>query len=217
MPRRTSVNVLALSAALLIGAGPYIVRAAATRPDAAIVANVDMQRVFAESDVRKGVELKLQEYGGILGKRFDEIARIAYLSPDELSDLSAALNLDKPTEADTKKIATIRADSAKRADEYQSLSAIKQPAAKDLARLRELDAMQRQRPLFQERLQKVYQQAVDEEEQRRMRAGMAEVRGIVGKMAKDQGFTEVYDVAAMVYAPVDLTDQAIRKVQTKKK
>jgi Skp family chaperone for outer membrane proteins len=219
MPKRTSMNVLVLSAALLIGAGPYIVKAAvnaAGRQPESIVANVDMQRVFNESDAKKAVEQKLTEYGATLGKRFDEVSRTQYLTPDEISDYSAKLNIEKPTDADTKRIADIKAASQQRAEEYQRLSALKQPTAKDAARLQELDTMQRQRPLFQDRLQKLYQQAVDEEEQKQMRAGLAEVRGIVGKMAKEQGFTEVYDVTAMVYAPADLTDQAIRKVQKKK-
>jgi len=217
MSSRTSVNVLILSAALLIGAGPYLVRASITHADAPMVANVDMQRVFAESDAKRSLEQKLTEFGATLGKRFDEVSKTQFLNPDEISDLSGALNIEKPTEADTKKIETIKAESQKRAEEYQRLSAVKQPTDKDLARIRELDALQRQRPLYMDRLQKLYQQAVDEEEQRRMRAGMAEVRGIVGKMAKEQGFGEVYDVSAMVYAPADLTEQAVHKVQAKKK
>ncbi len=218
MLKRPFVNVLVLSTALILGAGSYIVRAAGMRAaDQGLVANVDMQRVFVESDVRKGIELKLQEFGANLGKHFDEVTKTPYLGPDEISDLSAALNAEKPTDADKKKIDTIKGESQKRVDEAQRMAALKQPAEKDLARIRELEAMQRQRPLYQERLQKVYQQAIDEEETRRMRAGMAEVRVIVGKLARDQGFGQVFDVTAMVYASSDLTDQAIRKVQTNKK
>jgi Skp family chaperone for outer membrane proteins len=216
MPKHPSINVLMLSAAFLIGAAPYVLKAAGRQPEA-LVATVDMQRVFAESDIKKGVDQKLTEYGATLGKRFDEVAHTPYLTPDEISDYSAKLNIEKPTEADTKRIADIKAAAQQRADEYQKLSATKQPTPKDAARLQELDVMQRQRPLYQDRLQKLYQQAVDEEEQKQMRAGLAEVRGIVGKMAKDQGFGQVFDVTAMVYAPVDLTEQAIHKVQQKKK
>jgi len=217
MSKRPVFNVLVLSTALIIGAGSYVVHAAGLHPDQGMVANVDMQRVFAESDTRKGIEQKIQEFGSNLGKHFDEITRAPYLTADEISDYSAALNAEKPTDNDKKKIDNIKAESAKRVDEAQKLGAVKQPTAADQARIRELDNMQRQRPVYLERLQKIYQQAMDEEEQKRTRAGLAEVRGIVGKLAKDQGFSQVYDVSAMVYAPVDLTEQAMHKTQTKKK
>jgi Skp family chaperone for outer membrane proteins len=217
MSKRPIVNVLVLSVAIIIGASSYVVRAAGVHPDQGLVANVDMARVFAESDVRKGIDKNIQAFGSNLGKHFDEIGSTPYLTADEISDYSAALNAENPTDNDKKKIETIKAASAKRVDEVQKLSAVKQPTPADQTRMRELENMQRQRPVFLDRLQKIYQAAMDEEEQKRTRAGLAEVRGIVGKMAKDQGFSQVYDVTSMVYAPTDLTEQAMRKTQTKKK
>lgn len=218
--KRPMFNVIVLSAALLIGAGPYIVRAAGTafvRADNGAIANVDMQRVFAESDARKAAEQKIQEFGQKLGKNFQEISKLPYLTPEEVSDYSVALNAEKPTPEQTKKITDLQGNSAKRVTEAQQLGANKNLTQKDKDRMKELEDMQKMRPLVQDRLQKVYQQAVDEEEQKQLRLGMAEVRGIVSKLAKDQAVGQVYDATAMVYAPIDLTDQALKKTQTKKK
>lgn len=223
MSKRPIFNVTILSAALLLGVGSYVVRAAGRQPDqapeAARVANVDMQRVFEDSDARAAAEDRIQEFGAKISQRFDDITKLPYLTPDEVSDLSAAMNAEKPTDAQTKRIADLRQLSAARAAEFQTLSAKKDAelTAQDRARMNELSGMQQQRQAVQERLQQVYSQAMDHQAQQEMRTGMAEVRGIVGKLAKEQGYTQVYDTSALVYATNDLTDAALKRVQTKKK
>jgi Skp family chaperone for outer membrane proteins len=222
--KRPFMNVLVLSAALVIGAGPYVVRAAGFRGNAyhaepGAVANIDMQRVYSESDARKGAEEKVRDFGIKLGGHFDEIAKLEYLNPGEISDYSVALNTEKPTPEMTKKITDLKAASVARTDEYSALTGKKDAdlTQKDRDRMRELTNYRNQRPEVLARLQKIYQAAVDEEEAKQNRAGMAEVRAVVGKLAKDQGFSQVYDASSLVYAPVDLTDQALKKTQTKKK
>jgi hypothetical protein len=215
--KRPLTHILVLSTALLIGAGPYVVRAAGIGPDAGAVANVDMQRVYAESDAKKASDTRVREYGRTMFDRFAQTAQLQFLSAEELSDYSEAMNSEKPTDAEKKKIADLKAESTRRLDENQKLATTPQATLtdKDKERLRILNGYQQQRPQILDRLQKVYQQMVDEEEIRQQRQGMVEVRGIVGKVAKDQGITQVYDATAMVVAPVDLTQQALQKVKKK--
>jgi Skp family chaperone for outer membrane proteins len=222
--KRPFMNVLVLSAALVIGAGPYVVRAAGFRGNAyhaepGAVANIDMQRVYSESDARKAAEEKVRDFGIKLGGHFDEIAKMEYLSPAEISDYSVALNAEKPAPADAKKITDLKAASSTRTDEWSALSGKKDAdlTKNDRDRMRELTTNRNQRPEVMARLQKIYQAAVDEQEAKENRTGMAEVRTIVAKLAKDQGLSQVYDTTSMVYAPIDLTDQALKKTQTKKK
>src|SRR5437588_5171985 len=127
--RRPVTNHLILSVALLIGAGPYVVRAASRANPAAPPqegpAMIDLMRVYGESDVRKAAEQKISEYGKMLGTRFDEVAAMPYLTTTEIRDYSDALTAEKPTDADKEKPATIKAEAGKRAAEAQALTSKK--------------------------------------------------------------------------------------------
>jgi Skp family chaperone for outer membrane proteins len=116
------------------------------------------------------------------------------------------------------KLTTIKAEAAKRAAEAQTLSSKKDtdltPA--DRARIRELSTMQQQQSPVLAQLQRLYQQMVNEEDAKQTRIGMAEVRTVVAKLAKDQGVSQVFDATSLVYTPVDLTTAALAKVAKKK-
>ncbi len=219
--RRPFTSHLVLTAAILIGAGPYIVKAASSpAPHAAPQegpAMVDLMRVYGESDTRKAADQKIEEYGKLMGQRFDEIAGMSYLNATEIRDYSDALTAEKPTDADKQKMATIKAESTKRAAEAQALIGRKDSdlTAADRMRLRDLTAMREQQPSIMGQLQRLYQQLVNNKDTELTRLGVAEVRVIVGKLAKEQGFTQVFDTTAMVYAPTDLTQAALAKVKKK--
>ena len=217
--RRPFTSPLVLTAAILIGAGPYVVRAAST-PHAAPQegpAMVDLMRVYGESDVRKAADQKIEEYGKLMGQRFDEIAGMSYLNATEIRDYSDAQNAEKPTDADKQKLAAIKAESAKRSAEAQALIGKKDSdlTAADRMRLRDLTAMKEQQPSIMGQLQRLYQQLVNNKDTELTRLGVAEVRTIIGKLAKEQGFIQVFDTTAMVYAPTDLTQAALAKVKKK--
>lgn len=227
MSKRSALNPLVLTAALVIGAGPYVgpwvARATGLRggrnTETSTIANVDIQKVYAESEARVQAEERVQAFGRKAGAHFEEIAKMDFITPEETNDISVALNTEKPTDAQTKQVAAIRASNASRTDEYQKLTAKKDTelTAQDRTRLRDLNAIVRQRPEIMGRLQKIYQGAVDEEETKENRQGVAEVRAAIQKLAKDQAFTQVFDMSALVYAPNDLTDQAVKKLKAKGK
>jgi Skp family chaperone for outer membrane proteins len=228
MARKSLTNTLVLSAALILGAGPYIVRAAGNHDKPAAVegqaengktACVDMARVYAESAAKQKVVVKIREFGTTVFQRFEELTRLSYLTMDELNDYSEALFAQPQTDAQKQKMTSLRAESAKRTEEYQNLSATKDadltPA--DRTRLRELNGIAQKQPQVFGQMQAGARQLVNEEEERLTRQGVSEVRDIVSKLAKEQGFTYVYDSNALVVAPVDLTLKAIERVQPKKK
>jgi len=218
MSRRPSVNVLVLSAAFLIGAGPYLVRAAGIQAATGVVANVDMQRVFLESDARKAAETRVREYGRALFQRFGETAQLAYLTADEIAEYSEIVNAEQPTAAQQQRLAAIKAESAKRTDEAQRLALIKDSdlTAKDRARLRELNTIKEQQKPALDRLRQLYQQMVNEEDLRQTRVAHGEVRAIVGRVAKEMGCSEVFDTSSLVYATVDITQNVLPKVKKAK-
>jgi hypothetical protein len=216
--KRPLTHILVLSTALLIGAGPYVVRAAGVGADPGTVANVDMQRLYDESDARRTAIGRVQDRARVFSDNFEATMRLQYLSLDEYEQFTNALNAEMPTEAEKKKVAELKAEAAKRADEAQKLATTPQDklSNQDKERLRLLNGYQQQRQQAMAGLQGAYRIKLDEEDARQNRLGMAEVRSIVTKLAKDQGITQVYDSTAMVVAPVDLTQQALTKVKAKK-
>lgn len=230
MSKRPLINGLVLATALLIGAGPivgpYVVRAAGARTgrtsvalertaDSSPIANVDMQRLYEESEARVQAESKVRAFSVKSYQNFEETTKLTYVTPEEIEEFSRIINDEK--QPDAKRLAAIRASSAARGEEFQKLSAKPQSAltVEDRKKISDLTKMAQQQPVLLDRLQKFYQEAVDEESNKQRRLGFAEVRAAVQKLAKDQGFTQVYDVTALVYAPNDITEQALKKVKAK--
>ncbi len=218
MQKRNLTHIVVLSAALMIACGPYLVRAAGNKPAAGDTAMVDLMRVYDESDARKAAETRILEYGRMMGKRFDEIAGVQYLTANEIEQYTDALNADNPGPAEKQKIEAIRAESAKRVTEAQALNGKKDAdlSAADRTRLRELTTMLQQQNLVMQNLQRLFQNLVNAREAKEMRLGLAEVRAVISKLAKDQGITQVFDTSSLVYAQADLTQAALLKVQKKK-
>ena len=216
MTKRPGMNILILATALTIGAGPYVVQAAghiAEQGD--ITATVDMQRLFVESDLRTVALRKTDEYGRLMGQRFDEIAGSTYLTPAEVADYSEALQTVPATEASKKKIADLKLKSSKLNDEAQALAAKKDAdlTAADKARSRELSLMQASWREAMNRMKQVYQEKVNDEVEKQMRIAQGELRTVVQGIAKQQGISQVFDSTVMVYSKVDLTPVVMGKLK----
>src|SRR5262249_14429069 len=148
---------------LMFGAGPYLVRAAGMRPPGELIASIDLQRVFAESDARETADHKIAEYGKMMGARFDEIASQQYLTPAEIKDYADALNAENAGAAEKAKIAAIKTAGSKRLEELQALSnkPEAQLTAADKARMKELNAMPAQSREVFTQLQRFFQNLVN--------------------------------------------------------
>ena len=71
MSKRPLSHIFVLSTALLIGAGSYVVRAAGTGAEPGTVANVDMQRLYEESDARRTAIQRVQEKARTFSDNFE--------------------------------------------------------------------------------------------------------------------------------------------------
>lgn len=217
MNRRFSLNILVLVVAFMALTGPYLARAFADQKERSLVANVDMERVFAQSSAKLDAEKRLNEAGSRLFTHFQQATRLTYATPAELESYTSALETETQTDATKQTITKIEADVQARRDEVQKLSTTKDTdlTAKDRARLRELTTISDQARQAMDAVKRLYDRKLADEETQFTRDAQAQVREIVGKLAKEQGFQEVYDTTAMVYAPVDLTPMAIQRVKPK--
>ena len=219
MNNRRATHTVVLSAALLIAAGPYLVRTArATGQPGGSRANVDLHQVYQESEAKQAADARTGAFARRLDQRFTELAQISFLTPVELRDLSLVLVKDAPVEADTKRAADIKGEGEKRAAEANALAQKKDAdlTTTDRNRMRELNGMRQLHVQALAKVQALYQQMVNEENEKNERAGTADVRALVSKLARDKGITEVFDSSTMIVAPVDLTKEAIEKVKKKK-
>ena len=217
MSNRRTFNTLILAAALLIGAGPYVVNAARTAADANTRANIDLHQVFEASEARQVADGKTGLFARKLDQSFAEIGQMPFLTPAEVRDLSIVSARETPTEAETKRAAEVKGEYEKRAAESNTLAQKKEAdlTAADKTRVRELNNMRQGHAQAMLKVQQMYQQAVNEENVKNERAGMAAIRGLVAKIAKEKGIAEVFDASVLVVAPVDLTKDAVERAKKK--
>ncbi|MGC8667095.1 MAG: OmpH family outer membrane protein [Chthonomonadales bacterium] len=213
----TTTSILLLCAGLLTS--PYWVRAAGFRAESGTIAQVDLQRVYLASDARKAAQQHIRQYGQILFERYAATARLKYLNPDELTQYTQAVNAQNPTPEDKATVSRLEAESTRRMAEMQALSEKKQSDLTDAdrKRIKELSDIQALQPQALETLRNIYQQMVTDEQDKATQQGLAEVRAIVRKVAKEHSITEVFDTSSLVVAPVDLTDEVLARATGKKR
>ena len=211
-------NTLVLAAALLLGAGPYVVNAARNAADPNTRAQVDLQQVFDASESKLLADAQTGQYARRLDQKFSELAQMPFLTPSELRDLSIILSKESPTPEESAKATQLKAESEKRGGELGALGQKKDAdlTTADRNRLRELNGMRPVHAQTMLKIQQLYQQMVNDENNKNDRTGMAAVRDIVKKLAKDKGIAEVFDTSTMIVAPLDLTKDALEKVKKSK-
>lgn len=215
MVKPSRAHAAVAGVALLLCAGPYLVRASGRAQDTAGVANVDLQKVFSESDARRAAEAKVAEFGRVTFQRFEEIASLRYLTRDEITDLFDAANAEAPTEAQKARAAALKAESARRVEEAQSLANKKDAelSEADRRRLRELNTMLQQQPAVLAQMRSIFQRMVNDKEQELMRQALNEVRGVVSQVAKGMNLAQVFDSSSLVYCTLDITPNVLQKVR----
>ncbi|HSV72640.1 MAG TPA: hypothetical protein VLH79_02650 [Chthonomonadales bacterium] len=204
-----------IAAAILIASAPYLLAAARQAPAPGLVVNVDMQQLIAASDARAQADQRLRAYHVQMFERFDRTSRLIYATPEELEQFSEAINADPETDATRQAAAKIEADVQGRREELQRLSAISDSELTDAdrARIRALNAMPPQAQHAFSLLRRLYDQRVQRREAVEARRAAAEVRTIVGQIARDRGFSQVFDSTSLVYATVDMTPIALPRVR----
>lgn len=219
MSKQINLTTALVCGLFVMTATAISVRTRGRTADARITAVVDLDEVFENSRQRLEAVRKVNELRRTSAERYDETGRLQFVTPDELDDFSNALNTDPATEASKQKVNAIREMASKRNAEFNKLAttADAQLTDKDRARMRELSRMKQGFPELMNLLRNVYQAKVNEEDAKVTRAARREIAAIVGKLAKDQGITEVYDQSSMVYNATDLTQAAIAKVKPEKK
>jgi Skp family chaperone for outer membrane proteins len=202
-----------LGLALLIGAGALAVRAGENQPAAPSVAVVDMNRVFQASDAPKQLAQQAAEIEGAATKKIQEIAAGAFLEQKEGQEYLQLLSKAMPQPADAARIKELRELSEARNKRLQELATKTPLDNMEKKELGELNARKRNMEIILPRLQEDLQADVAARIEGVRRELFAQLRGVVGQVAKDKGVTQVFSSDVLVYSTNDLTPQVVQKVK----
>ena len=218
---RQFVHIGVLGLALLIGVGAFVSRAQTNKEkenpvSLSNVAMVDMQRVYNSSSAPQELDIKTQQFEQEALDKLKSIATAPYLDQAELTVYSDLVGKSQLTEAQKKQIAELRAANERRVIEVrriESLGGKLSPEEQKLynemqQRKRSVDQML---PFMRADLQNQEARFIELARQDQIR----QQRAIVEKVAKEKGFTNVFDSQALVYSTNDITNIVIQKINKK--
>ncbi len=222
MTSRNLIAVAMLAFALLAGGGAMIVHA---RPSVAAPADgndttamVDMERLYGASDMPQILAQKSIEIGIEAQKRLDTLASGRFLDAKELQEYGELAAKVQPTPAQQTRATELKTLSDKRSAELDTLNIKKtdELTPADKTRMRSLVEMSH---LIEKVLPSVREDLLQDQAERVQafrRDQVAQLRLLVGQVAKEKGILHVYDVNALVYSATDLTPLVLKKLKNGK-
>ena len=216
MSSRNLIAVALLAFALLIGGGAVVVHA---RPGNAVgddnIAVVDMERLYNSSDLPQVLAQKAAQLAGQAQQRLDALADARFLDAKELQEYGDLVGKTMPDAAQQNRMKELKALSNQRSSELDTLNV--KPAdmvtAADKARMRTLVEMSH---LVEKVLPSVHDDLAQDQADRIRairRDQIAQLRTVVGQVAKEKGVVHVFDVNALVYSANDLTPLVLKKLK----
>lgn len=216
MSSRNLIAVAMLALVMLVGGGAMVVHAVpghAAPGDGDNTGVVDMERLYNSSDLPQVLAAKANQLNAQAQDRLDAIADAKYLDTKELQEyveLVVKVQPDANQQARTKEL---KALSAQRGIELADLIVKQAPTAADKVRQRDLIEMSH----LVEKVLPGIRDDMTADAADRVRAvrrdQIAQLRVIVGQVAKEKGVVHVFDVNALVYSANDLTPLVLKKLK----
>ena len=218
MSSRNLIAVALLALALLVGGGAAVVHA---RPggcapaDGDSTAVVDMERLYNSSDLPQVLAQTAARLGAQAQQRLDALADAKFLDAKELQEYGDLIGKTVPDAGQQARMKELKALSDRRSAELDALNV--KPAdmvtAADKTRMRALVEMSH---LVDKVLPSVHDDLAQDQADRIRavrRDQIAQLRTIVGQVAKEKGVVHVFDVNALVYSANDLTPLVLKKLK----
>ncbi len=204
-----------LTAALLLGGGMFAVQAKQNKEPAVgldAVACVDIEKVFAASDAPNVLSAASLAFERKAIEQIRAISSVPYLDVAELTEFVENISKSMPTEAQKARAKELHDLSDTRRKQVQDLSAQKNLMPDEQKFLNEMAERARNLQQAMPRIQTDLQGNEARILEGVRREQMSKLREIVGKTAKEKGFTHVYDTSSLVYATTDLTAAVLQKL-----
>lgn len=224
MAKQNLASILVLALGLLLGAGALVshARQGEEKQGEAMVlskvASVDLDRLYRASDAPQIVDRQFIEFEMELQSRLNDIVERTFLDFNELQEYVNLLGKPTPEQADRDRIQALRQISSQRQANMRQLQAKPEKELTPEEKKTILSTTERVR-LFQTQwlpiLRREYESLAAARRNEAQRLQEERLREIVRQIAKDKGFTHVFDSGTLVYSVHDLTPIALPKVTKK--
>jgi hypothetical protein len=211
------VGIGSLALALLIGTGAMVSYAhqdETTKTSPCDIGVVDMERIYNASDAPNQFNLEATRIESEAQICIDGIAVVPDLSDVELKEYSDLIGKSRPDAIQQKRIEELKKLSDSRQVQLNKLLQTKQDdlTNQDKAQLKDLNKIRHVAEQFIPVIQEGFRRLALEREDSVKRTMIAQLRGEVGKVAKEKKIAHVFDVNALVYSTNDLTQIVIQKL-----
>jgi len=219
MSSRNLMAVAMLALAMLIGGGAMVVHAIPGRapgdPAADSIAVVDLEKLYNSSDLPQVLAQKANQLSAAVQDRLEAIETVKYLDEKELKEYIELVVKAMPDGNQQARMKELKALSSQRDNELAQLNVKKaeELTAADKTRMRTLVEMSH---LMDKVLPGIHDDMMADEADRVRavrRDQIAQLRVIVGQVAKEKGVVHVFDVNALVYSANDLTPLVLKKLK----
>ena len=220
MSSRNLIAVALLALAMLVGGGAMVVHAI---PGRAVgdggagdnIAVVDMERLYNSSDLPLVLAQTSARLTQQIQERLDALDAARYLDLKELQEYVGLVVKAMPDAAQQARMKELKALSDKRSTELDGLNV--KPAdmltPADKTRMRALVEMSHLGEKELPSLQNEFAQDQADRLRALRRDQIAQLRTVVGQVAKEKGVQHVFEVSALVYSANDLTPLVLKKLK----
>lgn len=121
---------------------------------------------------------------------------------------------DKPTAAETQQLETLKTKAQTQSEELRRLISVLNPSAEQQTRIRELSGMSQGTEDMLPQLDNMLGTSMQQRANAKQQEVLDKARAAVQKVGKRDGFTMVFENQVAVYGATDLTDEALKTMDT---
>lgn len=219
MSSKNLIAVAMLALAMLAGGGAMVVHAIPGRggdgPANDNIAVVDMELLYNSSDLPQVLAQRAAQLEMQAQERLDALSNAKFLDLKELQEYGELIGKAQPDAAQTARMKALKEISGQREAELETLrvTPAEKLTAENKTRMRTLNDMSHLIDRVLPSVQNDFAQDQAERLRTLRRAQVAQLRGVVGEVAKGKGFVHVFDVNALVYSANDLTPLVLKKIK----
>jgi Skp family chaperone for outer membrane proteins len=133
---------------------------------------------------------------------------------EELNKLQELWLMEKPTADQTKQLETLKTSIQKNSDELRRLISILNPSSDEQAKIRELSTLAQGTEDILPQLDSRFTQMMQAKAQQKQTEVIAKSKAAVDKVGKRDGYTLVFESGVVPYGANDITDAALKIMDT---
>ena len=133
---------------------------------------------------------------------------------DDAQKIVDLWNKEKPTPAETQQLESLKTKAQTQSEELRRLISVLNPSAEQQSRIRELSGLSQAIEDMLPQLDNMLGQAMQQRAASKQQEVLDKARAAVQKVGKRDGFTMVFENQLAVYGATDITDEALKTMDT---